>query len=119
MIASFFVNDQYLGQSQVPDLADYSHAFFCSSCGNIWARIVVGNRLTYCHQVPCAAHQPTFPAEWTAFPGSLLGIFTEATLVPLMDKARTLDCLPPDALLREFQVHLNVLREQERQEQEA
>lgn len=116
----YFIHGSHLGEAQVPadllGLPPTSHAFFCSTCGEVWARIVSPAGPTYCHQIPCESHFPQFAAEGTQFPGSLLGVFISAKLAASMDWPRTLEYLPPAVLAREFQVHLTVLLRQENQE---
>jgi hypothetical protein len=119
--AHYFIHQEYLGEAQIPEdgvgLPPPGHAFFCSTCGDIWARIITGpGCTTYCHLTPCEKHTPRFAAEGTRFPGSLLGIFPDAGLAASMDWPRTLTYLPPAVLAWEFQVHLTVLQKQERQE---
>jgi len=76
-----------------------SYAYFCTNCGEVWARIVVQNsegRPCYFEplKVACEKHQD----QWN-IPGSLLVGHLE----------NLLDSLPPEAIIREFQIHLKEL----------
>lgn len=116
-IARYFVGSAYLGEVEVPHAR--SHAFFCATCGEIWARIVTPEGPTWCNCAPCASHSAALACESADFPGTLLGIFDRAALAPRLDWVRTLDYLPPDALQREFLLHLNILRKREQESQES
>ena len=111
--ALYFIHDQLMGVVDVPSLVYESHAFFCASCGDIWARIIVDGRLSYCHQVPCENHLPQFAAEWTDVPGSLIRYLPQ---VPVMDWARDIQVLPIGVLHWEFKVHNAALQRQQHEE---
>ena len=73
-----------------------SYALFCRFCGEVWARIVMHDtgRVQQTFEpikVACENH----PDQWN-IPGSLLADHLE----------HLLDSLPPEALIREFQLHL-------------
>ena len=73
-----------------------SYALFCRFCGEVWARIVMHDtgRVQQTFEpikIACENH----PDQWN-IPGSLLADHLE----------HLLDSLPPEALIREFQLHL-------------
>ena len=99
---SIFVGNSFLGtvcyDSGRSDLLYYrdSFAFFCPDCGDIWGRIAAKNSSGKacrfrCMMVACSRH----PDHWN-IPGSILA----SQLINM------LDILPPEALVREFQIHL-------------
>ena len=74
-----------------------SYAMFCPFCGDVWARIVMRDSSGYQQsfdavRVACVKH----PDPWN-IPGSLLANRLEYLL----------ESLPPAAVKREFEVHLN------------
>lgn len=73
-----------------------SYAFFCPHCGEVWGRIVAANsageqQRFRVREVACAQH-----ADYWNIPGSLLTDHLENLLKDL----------PPEAIVREFEVHL-------------
>ena len=73
-----------------------SYALFCRQCGGVWGRIVVSNSRGEQQSfepviVSCEKH----PDYWNV-PGSFLANHLE----------HLLDSMPPEALVREFQIHL-------------
>lgn len=100
-----FVGNQLLGElsydSGRSDLRWHrcSYAMFCRTCGEVWARIVMHN--SYGEQqaftpveVACEQHKD----PWNV-PGSLLANHLD----------HLLNDLPPEALVREFRIHLKEL----------
>lgn len=100
--SSIFVGERYLGEIAYPQssplhIASHSLAYFCSECGEIWARFVCLREdgtpgRFFAHQGPCESHQDSW-----SIPGTLLSGAME----------QILDRLPPDALRREFTLHLS------------
>lgn len=100
-----FVGNRLLGEisydSGRPDLRwkRCSYAMFCKACGEIWARVVMNNSrgeqqsFDLIHAA-CEHH----PDPWDV-PGTLLVNHLEYLL----------DLLPPEALIREFQLHMKEL----------
>ena len=99
---SIFVGNSFLGSfrydSGRADLLYYreSFAFFCPECGDVWGRIAAKSSLgrpLFFRAVPvaCARHH-----DWWNVPGSILANQLE----------HVIDLLPPEALIREFQIHL-------------
>jgi len=94
--------DQYLGTfTHIRQAADswgwQSRAYFCCTCGEIWARAVITNKAGEPQRfrtvdVACRNHWD----PWT-IPGSVL--FGEL--------AYDLDTLSPECIKREFDIHLN------------
>ena len=79
-----------------------SYALFCPHCGEIWARFAMqdsrGNHQSFeAIRVACIKH----PDPWN-IPGSLLANHLE----------RLLESLPPAAVRREFEVHLNYIEKE-------
>jgi hypothetical protein len=100
---TIFLGTSYLGSFQYDsgreDLgwSRASAAFFCPSCGDIWARLVATDSRGFPQSfvvftAPCAEH----PWQGSEVPGSLL----------LGRLANHLPDLPPAAVVREFKIHL-------------
>lgn len=100
-----FVGNRYLGSlsydSGRADLRWHrcSYAFFCRQCGDVWGRLVMRNAAGEQQPfdpvvVSCEQH-----ADFWNLPGSLLANHLE----------HLLDSLPPEALVREFQIHIKEL----------
>lgn len=70
-----------------------SMAFFCSECGEVWARVHVPGRYYVPMSVDCEKHAARSPFH---FPGSLWISWLPEYLA----------CLPREVLLREFNLHL-------------
>lgn len=99
-----FIGSDFLGQTafdggNYPSLRylRFGLAYFCPSCGDIWARLVVvdggGRQREFeSRRVSCLKH----PDLWE-MPGSLLAIGLDDLL----------HLLPPAALQREFMIHLD------------
>ena len=99
---SIFVGNSFLGtfryDSGRSDLLYYreSFAFFCPECGDVWGRIAAKNSSGkacsfHCMTVACLRHH-----DYWNIPGSIL----------VNQLVNMLDLLPPEALIREFQIHL-------------
>ena len=99
---SIFIEGRMLGEisydSGRSDLRWHrcSYALFCRHCGDVWGRIIMQNSRGEQQSfepviVSCDKH----PDHWNV-PGSLLANHLE----------HLLDSLPPEALIREFQLHL-------------
>ena len=76
-----------------------SYAFFCRECGEVWARIVMQNSRGEQQDfepviVSCETHR-----DFWNIPGSLL----------TGHLGHLLNSLPPEAIVREFQIHLKEL----------
>lgn len=56
-----------------PSCRPSSLAFFCSRCGDLWAKVLVeGAETAWVFQVvPCEKHTPLNAMDWAAIPGSL------------------------------------------------
>ncbi len=93
--------EAYLGEiNYTADTRDIwwwtSSAYFCPVCGEIWARIVMETREGKQQPFsPKIVSCPQHPDPWNV-PGSLLTGF-------MVDK---FDALPPDAIKREFEIHM-------------
>lgn len=96
--STILVGEAHLGTIEYPDEAGNLHvvshsiAYFCFTCGDVWARLVStgpsGKQgVFYPISLPCARHSD----GWN-LPGSLLGGMME----------QILGDLPPDAVRREF-----------------
>lgn len=113
MKATYFIHNRPAGVADTADPLAESHAFFCTTCGDIWARIVVeGGRPTFVHQVACERHLPHFPSE-SLYPGSLLATILPLESVAAHQRPRTLFFIPLEVLKWEFQVCDATLRRQE------
>ena len=99
-----FVGNKMLGEIQYDsgrsDLRWHrcSYAMFCRHCGEVWARIVMHESLRGEQQAfdPVIVACPKHPDYWNV-PGSLLANHLEYLI----------DDLPPEAIKREFEIHLN------------
>jgi hypothetical protein len=98
-----------LGESALQANFGRHTAFFCATCGKIWARIHSDDPFStwVVDQRPCEEHSPTGVYDWHTIPGSILssGAVKDLTIMP--DWARTLEHLPDAILQRELQAHLN------------
>ncbi len=114
--ASYFVANQYLGRVMIEsDFAPHSLAYCCSTCGEIWARVMVqGPCSPYWHflSVPCAEHKPQGGADYRRIPGSLLDNAFRKQTLSKMWWAAALEHLPPQVLTYEFE---NLIIQQEKQ----
>lgn len=99
-----FLRGQFLGQSSF-DPADapeisfrrYGLAYFCCQCGDVWARIMLlgeNNEAKLFEVVPVGCEQHPVRHD---VPGSLLEVYQGDGL---------LNYLPPEAVRREFELHL-------------
>jgi ABC-type xylose transport system permease subunit len=95
----------------------HSEAYFCSTCGDIWARIWVKDQPFWVNHAPCARHHPVFAAEATAVPGSLLNSPISTSALALPHWANTLRYFPPALVEREFLLHLNFYLKEQANEQ--
>lgn len=111
--ASYFITGRYMGSSTfTAPFVPRSMAYFCATCGDIWARIHVeqGEQEPYwevCH-VPCDKHKVRGVIDWAAVPGSLLSsrVDNKKSNLAVQDWARAIEHLPPEVLRREFDVNL-------------
>ena len=103
--ASYFIGERFFGTSSLFQGAD-SIAYFCSTCGDIWARIVAGEGWQV-EVVPCALHEPRTAIDWSKTPGSLINPFVTQRFVGAWAWAAVIEALPPEVLRHEFELHLN------------
>lgn len=111
--AAYFLKGRLLGMSTFrAPFVPRSLAYFCATCGDIWARVHVeqAEQEPYwdvCH-VPCENHKVRGVIDWASVPGSLLMGRTENTKghLAVQDWARAIEHLPPEVLRREFDVNL-------------
>jgi len=107
MKASYFYGTQYAGSAEIPGSPD-SIAYFCSTCGDCWARIIIPGERFQIRNVPCSRHCPAGVYDWNTKPGSILiwpGITSDNLSTMLWGAA--LDFLPPAVLKTEFNVALH------------
>ena len=95
----FWAEGRFLGRSQRPDELVHgqwrtppSQAYFCPTCGEVWARVVVPNQEFTVWSMPCRKHQPRFR------------LTVAGSLYRLWDRDFN-DSFPRGALLREVLVH--------------
>lgn len=100
----YFVRDSFIDECMLDSsLAPRSLAFFCRTCGDIWARTIVNNGDDWdVLTAPCEQHPGRIPADSDRTPGSMLywGL-TEANSA-MMWWAGVIDFLPRAVLEREF-----------------
>lgn len=99
-IAYYYVKQQLIDQGPVPH-APHSLAYFCQSCGDVWARIIVDTApifdvISRC----CLRHIPQSGSSWGAVPGTLCQ--GAADWISTQSAAAALENLPWSVLTREF-----------------
>ena len=108
--AAYFVNNHFLASGAVeavgkPD----SIAYFCPTCGEVWARVVVEGCSWHVDPAPCEKHRAACVPSWGKVPGSLLtSVDSRAGTLPNMYQARAIENLPPAVLRREAEVLFNL-----------
>lgn len=73
----------------------YSHAWFCPSCGDVWARAHINNHKFTIEGGYCRKHADPSPFN---VPGTMMIVWNEEF------NSLLLSC--PDAVKREFELHL-------------
>lgn len=98
-VQRFFLGNTFLGESVRPLVLVHGNyqpppsiAYFCSECGDIWARIVVSGQPFMVYTMPCEHHAS--PNRFFALPGSM---------VLLWDRELT-ESFPPALVEREFNI---------------
>lgn len=109
----YFLGTQVAGSSRVPThphsgLLPDSVAFFCRTCGELWARALVEENpeVWQIEQVPCQLHTPSGVPDWSHVPGSITQYRTSRTQESVMFWAVCFDALPRNLQLRDFDMHL-------------
>lgn len=97
--AHYFLGNGVVGTSVLPTHATGapdSVAYFCATCGEIWARILVeGSEGEWqLSNTPCAAHKPFGVSDWGQRPGSLVQSRMRIADHGPMMWAATLEALP-------------------------
>lgn len=110
--AHFFLGNQYMGSSLVPDTSR-AYAFFCHTCGEIWGRIVIEGASWELEHTPCIHHKCLGVIDWGRIPGSFLNHRMEAKHTPIWGQANCLDFLPESVLQYEFTLALKFHTEKE------
>lgn len=109
--AVYFLQGRLLGQSQfAAPTPPHSLAYFCSTCGEIWARIgVLGERPYWSiEHVVCEKHTPRGVPEWRGIPGGLCpNMDSRRSFLSTMWWGRALEHLPPAVLERELTLTLS------------
>lgn len=102
-----------LAQSDVPKhplgAEPESVAYFCATCGEIWARVLVEGSASarwLIEQSPCERHRATGVPDWMQTPGSLVQGRLRRSAVSVMFWAATLESLPLPLQNREVALHL-------------
>lgn len=95
----------YLGQAHLAswDIPAHSHsiAYFCQSCGEVWARLIA-EPLFDVEVICCPGHTPQAVRSWSRVPGALtLG---DTDHLSTMSWAAAYDLFPEPVLLREFSI---------------
>lgn len=106
--AKYFIEDVFLGESEIETQLGLPHSFayFCTTCGRIWARIETGG-LWFPECVPCVNHRPEAVFDWEKQPGSILAYAWSKDYCGSMNWAAVMEFLPNKVLAREFQIHHN------------
>jgi hypothetical protein len=90
-----------------------SHAFFCSTCGKLWASIECSDadKVWEVAAVPCPRHKPQGVADWGSVPGSFLLRSGKQQDMSPMHWARAIENLPAAVLDWELWRHLDMYDE--------
>lgn len=113
--ALYFIGRQLVGEASIiAPSRPHGQAYFCHTCGEIWARIVVDQGDYFAINLcPCAKHRNTCVADWGATPGSLLRTIAGRRDLSVMNWAYAIDLLPESVLRYEA---LNAIDQFERNE---
>ncbi len=83
-----------------------SLAYFCTTCGSVWARVTVASspwRVTY---TPCEAHEGVSALDFCSVPGSLIDQLVDRHSFRIGERVAAADYLPAALRGRELSVHL-------------
>lgn len=87
----------------------HSAAYFCSTCGGVWARIEVQPQCVWeVFSVPCRQHLPLAVFDYGKLPGSLTHWSVRKAFTTAMLWPATLDFFPLEVLVREFDLLVGV-----------
>lgn len=97
---TYYIHHRFIEETQLR-VTPHSLAYFCQSCGDIWARIVVDEApvfdvISRC----CERHVPLSGSSWGAVPGTLCQ--GDADWISTQSAAAALENLPWSVLTREF-----------------
>lgn len=109
-IARYFLGNECLGESVIETKVGrpYSWAFFCSTCGELWARVWVEDSSVWkAIERPCEQHKGVGVWDIDECPGSLLNHITSKHVVGSYAWAIVLEHLPRGVLLRELLLMLH------------
>jgi hypothetical protein len=112
MSAHYFLGSKLLGSSTSEFPSGQSCALFCTTCGDIWGRIVVSTAWRV-RSVPCIKHKRTGVADWSSESGSFLVPSFDREHTSIMFAAETIEELPPEVLQYEFQLRLRQFNKEE------
>jgi hypothetical protein len=106
MKAHYFIGKEYSGSADVHPQSR-SYCFFCPSCNDIWARVVIDKADGEVRTNACSVHTNISTFTYGQPPGSIiptmvLEIVEAAGLSPLL-----IQNLPLSLLQREFNLHLS------------
>ena len=112
--ARYFVGSAFLGDSHFdnPNCLPFSEALFCSTCGDVWARIAVEGSAFVVRSVPCERHHAAVGMDYNTVPGSLLHSGLTADKISVMYWASALEVLPPAVLAREIRIGYDAMQQQ-------
>ena len=117
MTVRYMVGGKVLAES--PASPTRSYAYFCLSCGDVWARVwsTAGDSWQVI-PAPCADHAATGVQDWGYMPGSLLHQQVKSVTLPAWAQCISLEHLPPAILAREVEIHIANLERKAGQEDE-
>jgi len=112
--ALYLINGSLLGQATFQaDFTPHCLAYFCQTCGEIWARVIITGGEATPHwtfeTAPCEKHLCSGVTDWKHYPGCLC---IESTCtkerLSVMLWGRALEHLPAAVLKRELDLTINL-----------
>ena len=100
----YFLGNRLLASCQVLNSPSHSQAYFCPSCGEIWARLVSEDSHAHfdLYTVYCEHHTPQGVPGWGEVPGTLCQ--GSRTTLSTMRWIAAIEELPLVVLEREFRI---------------
>lgn len=94
----YFINNKYLGSTEVPaNTPAYSNFFYCWSCGEVYARTPLDTPGQWIGNQGCCEKCPPMKEAWRQLPGSIWHSYAQEQYWPF----------PDEVLKREFWIAIN------------